>query len=396
AMGESLSVKGAQIAYYVPSDFVTASTTKSTVNPGSRVIKFHFNSDLTTEYTFDYGGYMKYLYGLDPNTATDAQLDSLAGSDFNILTYLDQNQPLEKYYRHDTAVQTDSVTYYYLNFKDDTQLMAFYPNFQKYVPRYSTVKDTNAAYMGATGISINAGIKVYNYSGNVLYRDPASGDTDVIMGNESSIVDSQALQKYAREKNKEYLSRQLALVENYQTANDMVDVVSPAVPQYRLLNADVNLSKSGTSDSTNVYNLLIDATQMATKTTLYKGVNNSGTGVIIIEPRASETYTWNASEMTSLGGLNCGIIIAAGNVKVSKDFSGLIIAGGDITFSVDNVKVTADSILLEKMFKEDKSSASPKFYNLFSQYFQKVVNSAIGQEDNATKDVVFYERWKKE
>ena len=177
----------------------------------------------------------------------------------------------------------------------------------------------------------------------------------------------------------------------------MTAIGAVTAPQFRLLNAsDANLSKSGTKDNTNLYNLLIDATQMAAKTELKKETNTSGTGVIIIEPRASETYTWNDSEMTSLGGLNCGIIIAAGNVKVAKDFSGLIIAGGDITFSVDNVKVTADSILLEKMFTEDKSEGSPKFYNLFSQYFQKVVNSAIGQEDNAAKDVVFYERWKKE
>lgn len=405
AMGESLSVKGAQIAYYVPSDFIKISSVTTSWNPSenhddqaNRTVTFRYADDLTTEYVFDYGGYMKYLFGLDPQTATDAELDakisSVTGSSsFHIMNYLNGSRPLEMYYRNDTNVDTNDVTYFYLNFKDEEQLVSFYPDFQNFIPRYSAVKDTNAAYMGTSGIRINNGSIVYCASGNVLYRDPAAGNTTFKIKNESITVDSPTLQKYARQKNSEYLSRQLALVESYQKATDMVTASSA---QYRLLNKDVNLSKSGTADDTNVYNLLIDATEMAAKGSIEKKKNDSGTGVIIIEPRAGETYTWNSTEQANLDGLNKGIIISAGNVKIEKNFSGLIIAGGDITMAAAGVKVSSDSEHLEKMFTEDKGSATPYFYNLFSKYFQTVVNSAIGQDDKAVKDVVFYEQWKKE
>lgn len=397
AMGESLSVKGAQIAYYVPSDFVTISTSGGsalpTPAPGSSVKQFSMPSDPATIYTFDYGKYMLYLYNKDPNTATEADLPN---NKIDLLSYLDSNQPLMMYYRHDISVETNSVTYFYLNFKDDTQLTKFYEDFKNFVPRYSTVKDTNAAYLGTTGILVNEGANMYHRSGTVLSRDP-SGDLKVTLSNESNVADSQLLQKYARMKSKEYLSRQLSLVDNYQKANEMTDVTSTSPPaQFRLLNADGNLSKSGKTDDTNVYNLLIDATEMAAKTGLEEKRNNSHTGLIIIEPRVNEKYTWDSAKKASLWGMDSGIIIAAGDVEVKENFSGLIIAGGNITFARDSVKVTADSVLLEKMFTEDKAEATPMFYKLFSQYFQKVVDSAIGQGENATKDTVFYERWKKE
>lgn len=400
AMGESLSAKGAQIAYYVPSDFVTIQTGVTTAwdpsidHNDTAQMKYTYRdpADSTTEYIFNYGGYLKYLYGLDPNTATDAELNAKMGTTFKLWDYLDAGLPLETYYRHNTAVEANAVTYFYLNFKNEVKMMEFYPQFKDEIPRYSTVKDTNAAYMGSTGIKINNGAGVFCLSGNVLYKDSASAsDLSVKLGNESALLDSEALQTYAREKTQEYMSRQMALVDNYELASQTV-----AAGQYRLFNTDVNLSKAGTTDKTNLYNVLIDATKMAAKTSLEKRVNDSGTGVIVIEPRAGEEFVWNDSAQTSLGGLNKGIIIAAGNVKVMKDFSGLIIAGGDITLGSNNVKVSSDNKLLENMFTEDKDLATPFFYNLFSKYFQKVVNSAIGQEDDATQDVVFYERWKKE
>ncbi len=400
AMGESLSVKGSQIAYYVPSDFVTSKEVTDPWDPNAnhddtskREYTFRSSSNPTTEYTFKYGSYLKYLYGLDPNTATDAELDSKIGSNFDLWSYLDEGEPLLAYYRHNTAVQATAVSYFYLNFKSDVERMSFYPQFQKTVPRYSAVKDTNAAYLGSTGISINENSDIYNIYGNILHRDPgATGDVKVTMGNESNVIDSQSLQKHATEKSQEYMSMQLALVEAYKVAQQAVQA-----GQYRLLDdKSANLSKAGTEDDTNLYNVIIDTDKMNEKTDLEEKPNKSNKGAVIIEPRKNETYVWNDAAQTNVGGLNKGIIIAAGDVKIQKDFSGLIIAGGDISLAADGIKVSADNALLEEMFAEDKASDNPMFYHLFSQYFQKVVNSAIGQEDDATQEVVFYERWKKE
>lgn len=400
AMGEALSVKGSQVAYYVPSDFVTSAQVTTTWDSSldhndtvNREYVFRDPSDLTVEYTFNYGKYLKYLYGLDPNTATDAELDAKMGTAFNLWDYLDAGQPLMSYYRHNTAVDANAVEYFYLNFKSDVERIKFYPQFQNIIPRYSAVKDINAN-MGNTGILVNDNMDVYYASGNILRKDPSStGDVSIKFGNESKVADSKALQHFATSESQAYMSMQLALVEAYKPAQDAIKN-----GQYRLLEAaNTDLSKDGKNDNTNLYNVLIDTAKMATMTGLYAQPNGSNTGVVIIEPRQNETYVWNQAAQTGLGGLNKGIIIAAGDVKIQKDFSGLIIAGGDISLAADGVKVSSNNVLLEDMFTEDKALGnSSQFYHLFSKYFQKVVNSAIGQEDDATQDVVFYERWKKE
>lgn len=401
AMGESLSVKGAQIAYYVPTDFVkTAASDPSyvypLVNKTDKTIKFCYSTDPGTEVTFDYGAYLKYLFGLDPKTATDAELNAKLNSTFDFTTYL-AGTPLTTYYRNDKTVEANSVTYYYLNFLNETKLLEFYPWFagagvsgEPPVPRYSTVKDTNAAYMGATGISLNLGMHVLGHSGHLLYKDGASGDTKVRLSNESVSVDTSPLRSYATVKTKEYLARQLTLSQSCETADQAVNH-----GQFRLLdNAAANLSKSGTADKTNLYDVLIDSTKMPATTV--QTLNASNEGVIIIEPDASSPYVWDSAKKSLLGGKSCGIIIAAGNVEVKENFSGLILAGGDIKLGASGIKVSSDCELLEKMFTEDKNETPPKFFNLFSKYFRKVLNASIGQDADATKDVVIYEKWKKE
>lgn len=401
AMGESLTVKGAQIAYYVPTDFVKTAASDPTfvypvVNKTDKTIKFCYSTDPGTEVTFDYGAYLKYLFGLDPKTATDAELNAKLNSSFDFTTYL-AGTPLTTYYRNDKTVEANSVTYYYLNFLNETKLLEFYPWFAGAgssgatpVPRYSSVKDTNAAYMGATGISLNEGMHVLGHSGHLLFKDGVSGNMKVRLKNESVSVDSSALRSYATVKTKEYLSRQLALSPNCDEADQAVNN-----GQFRLLNnSAANLSKSGTADDTNLYDVLIDSTKMPATTV--EQLNGSGDGVIIIEPDATSTYVWDSSKKVStFGGKSSGIIIAAGDVEVEDNFSGLILAGGDISLKASGIKVTSDSELLEKMFTEDKNETPPIFFDLFSKYFRKVLNASIGQDADATKDVVIYEKWKK-
>lgn len=400
AMGESLTVKGAQIAYYVPSDFVTTNSVDpnaaytASVDKTAGLIRYRYTTDLATAYTFDFKGYMKYLFGLDPTTASDADLVAKAGassiSDLvdDFVAYFNTSAPLTTYYRNDKTVQADSVTYYYLNFVNATKMMEFYPWFEKTAPRYSAVKDVNAAYMGSTGILINDGMSVYCRAGNILYRDTSTGEVNTTISNESATIDSSVLHDYARVKSLEYMSRQLALSRDYEVATKAIKDMG----QYRLLNSSTaDLSKSGKTDSTNLYNLLIDSANMPENTT--ESVNSSGTGVIIIEPDKTKTYTWDSSKQAALG-KSSGIIIAAGDVKLEKDFSGMIIAGGDIQLAASGIKISANGELIEKMIAEDKDLTTPLFYKVLSQYFRRTLDSSVGQD--ATKGMVEYEQWKKE
>ena len=93
-------------------------------------------------------------------------------------------------------------------------------------------------------------------------------------------------------------------------------------------------------------------------------------------------YTWNGSE-------EGGIIVATGNVKLEKNFKGLIIAGGDIEFS-GATKVVADSDRLEKIFDNDTI-----IYNMFSKYFRKTIASSIAKDDSSGDNGICYENWKK-
>lgn len=391
AMGESLTVKGSQIAYYVPNDFVNP-TSSAPAGNSAKIKKFYFPLDPTsTEYTFDVGGYLKYLFGLDPATATDAELDATiaaTSSGFDLMDYLDPAVPVVSYYRNDKTVEANSVTYYYLNFKNETMLMQFYPTFVKLMPRYSAVKDTNAAYLGATGISLNDGAVVWHHEGNLLYKDASSADLKIEIGNESTAIDTSILAELAIEKTMEYMSRQLSLSMSCDTATKAVNDDK----QYRLLdNKAANLSKSGEKDKTNLYDVIIDSSKMPANLV----EDSSGSGVVIIQPGTTK-YTWNSSKKSSMGGKSKGIIIAAGDVEVEESFSGLIISGKDIHIKASGISVKADCELLEKMFKEDQEKSTPVFFDIFSEKFKKEVNSSIGQDKDANKDAVQYEKWKKE
>ena len=149
------------------------------------------------------------------------------------------------------------------------------------------------------------------------------------------------------------------------------------------------MSKKGTTDHTNLFDKLIKTDALPSSGTTVKKVGN---GVVVIS--ADSTFKWDSSN-TEINNTGCdgGIIIAKGDVELYKDFHGLIIAGGDIKFAATGITVKADSELTANMFSEDKSSAVPIFYNKFSQYFKKIVDSTISVNKKKSEDTVQYVNW---
>ena len=290
--------------------------------------------------------------------------------------YIDTVMPLVYYYRHDTDVKDDALTYFYLNVKEE-KLTSFYQTYAKCSPDYAILKDVNAKYMSSTGIKFNGGAGVFCATGNILYRDGASGQEKIEIGDESPGAEGAVVRSYAAEKSKEYMSLQMSLTSDYD--------LSLKSPQYRLSDnySDVYTKKGITntsSDKTNLFAVLLDEGKIADYESKSSSNPKLPSNSIIVVKKGD--YTWNGSE-------EGGIIVATGNVKLEKNFKGLIIAGGDIEFS-GATKVVADSDRLEKIFDNDTI-----IYNMFSKYFRKTIASSIAKDDSSGDNGICYENWKK-
>ncbi|MCM1237418.1 MAG: pilus assembly PilX N-terminal domain-containing protein, partial [Ruminococcus flavefaciens] len=108
-MGESMTLKATQLAYYVPSDYVKEGVV-------SGMMSFKVDNDDAEEFSFDYQGYQDYLQCSDAS--------------FDITKYVNSAAPLVCYYRNDLNVKGD-LRYFYLNFISDNMAKRFYRAYQK-------------------------------------------------------------------------------------------------------------------------------------------------------------------------------------------------------------------------------------------------------------------------
>ena len=68
--------------------------------------------------------------------------------------------------------------------------------------------------MSSTGIKFNGGAGVFCATGNILYRDGASGQEKIEIGDESPGAEGAVVRSYAAEKSKEYMSLQMSLTSD--------------------------------------------------------------------------------------------------------------------------------------------------------------------------------------
>ncbi len=411
-LGESLTVKSSQIAYYVP--YGPAEGSVSTPLPSATAVVTGYVRE-SADYTdaLDYAkssgttlygsgtafeGTGKYAgkYYFQKNSLYyefdyknyDDNYSGLSSFGKSVLDFIDLDEPLLMYTRHDVNVKTDEVTYFYLNVKTDSS--DFYSYYVSGTQK-STIKNVNESYLSNDGILCNGGT-VMTASGNILYRSTSGGNLNIKLSNADATVANSSLASYAKTLSKEYMSRQMSLIADYS--------VSAQASVYRLSNdATGHFTKSGKSDDSNLFDVLVDRAAMVSEG------NNSGTMNVTLDDGSSEKclfvvqngdYTWDDSENSKFG-TNTGIILATGNVSIQKDFNGLIIAGGDITVDATGVKINAASEDVDALFAADQALASPNFYNLFTKYFRKSVDATISASSSKSKEGsdVNYENWTK-
>ena len=299
----------------------------------------------------------------------------------------------------------DAIYYFYLNFDDSKASSSFFDLVYNKSSQQTIYDVVNKSYVDSVGIQIPSfsGSKTGYIlsSGNIMYSD--QGDVDSkgkanikIRFDNNSQTPSDSFKKFAEENNKLYMSKQLALVDDYEEATKS--------SKWRLYDdndanrPDNKLTKSGKSDHTNLFHTLVDVDKLTTTSigrySITRDNGSTGTcGYIVSNGDVKWPEDYKARGFSQDD--PC-FILAKGTVTVnSAKFNGLIIAGDDVEF-MTSVHASSDAEAIEKLFEQDKNAASPAFYDIMSKYFRKSVDATIGTS-GASADInnVTYENWKK-
>ena len=322
-LGESLSVRTNQLAYYVPKPYLLIPEGgTATFKPGEGI------SD-----------YSKYL-GMDTYT-------------MEIQNWVDPVKPVVAYRYPDGAT---TETGYYLNFKDEQSANDF---FAAYVQENrNAIESYSEEYIGNTGLIINDSV-ILTLKGNIMYRaeNILGGEQDEAIYDKHVVIEggdwSQGgiYHSYANRLAMTYMSLQMYLEESRE------DITA----------ADVRFAGNDKTITPLMSNLM-DVTAFSTD--LFGGIRTyeqdlgGGTKQVVVL-----TDNKNDTKYSIPNDYQEGIIIASGDVHVNNKFNGMIIAGGKITFAT-NASVTSDEMLVSQMFAKDLAGVYNSGIPLFAIYFK--------------------------
>lgn len=352
-LGESLSVRTNQLAYFVPDSFLTAD-----------------GSDFDP--TGGIASYAKYL-----------GMDSYAS---DIEAWLNPAKPVVAYHYPDEG--TEKICYY-LNFKDEQSANDFFSAYA--MENQNNVQGYAQDYVSENALIINDSV-IYTLKGDILYREEALAGTeqDKTIYEKHVEIGSGDWEpngiyfSYANRLGITYKCLQMYLEESRTdiTAEDIRFPDNNDKTQTPLMNnlMDVDLFRNSVDDSDGTDDLINNKFSYMSGTRGIMLVDNVDSGTPYIVP-TSHTE---------------GIIIASGDVRVDGTFNGMIIAGGTITFS-SNASVTADEMMVSQMFSKDvagmyTADGSPLFAHYFRDY-NTFSESVIGMIE--IERFTSYEDWTK-
>lgn len=314
-LGESLSVRTNQLAYYVPDRFLEeVGGTKTLV----------FESDDDDDDASKAADYADYL---------NMDLDDLKG-------FLNESNPVLAYrfLNSNAAPGADDYLYrYYLNFKDDQAANDF---FAAYFDANGTRVSTYAQDY-ADAIIIDDSTMV-SLQGDIMKRYTGTDSfdvTQVTITNDWTDADTGVYYNYADQMAKNYMSLQRYL-EDWSLHS--VEITSEKVRFDNKMDDPVTSS-------------FVDFSLIPVNS---EDVSNENGILIAVVGRDYDIITPDLK----------GIVIATGNVRVLKSFEGMIIAGGSIELVEPNIDIKADEKLVADLFKDDASSDTPRFSHLFFEY----------------------------
>lgn len=353
-MGESISARSNQMAYYVPTAFV------DTVNN-------MFTSDGAEKCA-------KYMGLLKPDNSPNTEvITGNVNPTKNVTPY--------KYMEKGTE-----YTVYYLNFASEQCANNFYAAYES-GRRHDEVNKYAERYVADDALILAPGL-LYALKGNVLYRDSSDlklKEKKITIGTDNWKQDG-AYWSYVKRLAQSYKTLQLGLEQYSLNVPAKVRIYtdeSVADPQvnksahpliYNLMNVD-NAADTDTKAFTKKVESLTDNE--------YKDIPAGHPEKCIV----LKDGDLNLDTSVVKG----GIVICKGNVTVNGNFSGMIMATGKITL-LSNSSITSNETLVSQMFSEDMLSTDPKFSDCFYDV-NEFTESVIGQVK--IEDFLTYDNWTK-
>ena len=334
-MGESISARTNQLAYYVPLEYV-----------------------LGDGKSLDQKKYAAYT-GISEST--------LKG-------YLNSSRQVVPYY-------FPGGVYYYLNFNSEKSANDFFSDY--YVNNQGKTAQYANIYLDEDALIVDSNT-IMTFSGDILKR---AASADMLEVGTYTIApdnwkDSSGLYwKYCSKLAVRYKSLELGLTDQGQgVTEDNVRLTSTDASGHEVIDKTVNP----------LFDDLIDRSAFTTEVEKHKASPTASETVY--SPAADVYLIENAGTYALPATVTKGIVIATGDVRVSGQFEGMIISGGVISFD-SNASVRGNKLLVSQLFTEDQKRDTP----LFSQFF-KGCSSLAASNISGNLDLdsyLNYDNWKK-
>ena len=400
--GESLTVKGTQLAYLLPAELLNLQNSSvAAVNPMT---------------------YTDYLNsGLEEGSAMvnmDTPEELWGGNSLSQIG-VDPDNPVQKVFYNDNSVSDGGYVYFYLNFTDDSKAADF---MNQYYFSNDTVRQNMNKYLSfyfgpEAGITVNDS---QNYLRCVTGGNVLSYDGDSASGSLENATDSEADQKLLQEQT------------NYQ--NSWYALNRKMITSVDLLKTEVKDEDGQAHDETDstrsVFDNLVNEKGMVQylqqnssgdlKYQFTSSTEDGGLTAIMYHNGSSSTYTDETGRTVTVNGKNSTLVIdrdlaarlrlviCTGDVEIERDveFRGIIMAKGTITLKPG---ATLESSPLEaaKVFQSavgNGQDISPKqFFWEGDKYVLGNTSSTEEDKDSGLisdsynlADYVSYENWRKE
>ena len=377
AMGESISVKGNQIAYLIPAECI------GTDGDGADAKSVYYKNPLS--YSEDAAITSK---GSDNQQYTVININVVSSKTGKPLSYYlsqylsaDQMKNTDNYirkvYAPSNGSENDGLVYYYLNMpvKQASQYYEDYYNID-HSSADSKLQKYTAFY--TKSIQVNDAASIYTSGDYSLYD---GSNLSLLKG----IVDGVDMDAQSIELKNTYTALRKRLITSY---NSLPPTAETASLFTNIVHED-NLKKFTEHETGKKLEVTTTYTGKYNKDETYKAVVVNG------------DYTYPQSD--SKENKNVRIIVATGNVTINADFTGTIIAGKKIFVNKQcTVSNCPQEIFKALLLKEVKTgSKTMHLYDVFddgADYLGGITKTATNSSGDADIDyssLITYQNWKK-
>ena len=379
-MGQSVAAKSDQLAYLVPEECVGYEVTTDTAGVKT---------------------YGKCLLGKNPVYASDLQAaQTTAAAEGAALeevytgkTMTSMGKTLDYYGAkmqkvYYQTVNTNPWVYYFISFPSQQMADQFFrdyytANHQKmdtYLSNYIASLKINTALL--TNTTDTTAFRLYMAGNMLIPTGNATGASNVQVteGNYNIVKDTLTDDGL----------KNFELNSEFQSDADIYSALcSKLVPNKTSLTAD-QLSKDvyqNTINEAKFHEVMTELAKTNKNTLIF-----TGTGGVQAAFSDAAEYTPSGADLN-----NIHLIVASGDVKITGNYTGLIIAKGKITLA-GGARITADAKLASKAMMLSNTSPDVKVLDVFLDATSLATQSAGAQKDSTIQamDLVTYQNWTKE